>query len=590
MPIYRYRVKGTDIERLNSLLPNHSVSMRSLTPRVLVDLEAEVADKENIDEIMTTCGYAFVETDPANEESTDIKTFLDNTGIVLDSASGLKGRFTDIEAMRATRELTNSSSNPIHCNSFTPLKTDGPLHIYVRDDIGDDANSGTIAAPVKTVEEAISRIPLIVNHSVFVHLGSHPGAGWGYPRFEKSRTLNANIYIIGDGAGEPGVDGFTEIVSSTAALAGSNINTVKGAGMTPGDYDGYTLEILTGAAAGDRRTIRNNTVTDIVSARGFSAAVSAADLYRILRPSIKINFLSPDTNDVMLENTGSGDDRIFSVMYFYNKTHSVWLINVGLVDTLFSYVAISMVRSCLTLMGVEFDCSSPHIEIDRSTLKMGVEGYYDPTYSGGVPSAVDDFGAPSPLSWAGWGAFTRGSAASLASFTGGHIYGVFCSTMLVTPANTKWWLSGGHLALGCGVVRESYPDTHIILYDEPFTSSAAVLLGNNAGLSGITACVQMGSGFAEVANCALYGDGDGLVAQQFGTIHESLSTGTVGGYGVLTRWNGQVYYDHQPKIVGGLGDLSVNNGRTAHSRTLLTDVHTALVDKIHGKIFRNDNT
>jgi len=470
------------------------------------------------------------------------------------------------------------------------IATTERIDLYVRDDIGNDTNPGTITEPLKTIEEAISRIPDVINNPVVIHLGRHPGNGWGYPRFEKSRTLNANIYIIGDGAGEAGVDGFTEIVSSTAALAGSNINTVKGAGMGVGDYDGYTIEILSGAAIGDRRTIRNNTATDIISARGFTAAVAAGDLYRILRPAIKINFEYPETNEIMLENTGSGDDRIFPVMYFYNKSHSVWLINVGLVDPTYSYVVISMIRSCLTLMGVEFDCSTPYIEIDRSTLKMGVEGYYDPTFSGGVPSAVDDFGAPNVTSWAGWGAFTRAPAGNLASIIGGNVYGVFCSTILITAADTKWWLSGGHLAKGCGVVRESFPETHIILYPEPFTNTLAVLLGNNAGVSGITACVHIGSGFAEVIGCSLYGDGDGLVAQQFGKIHDSLSTGTVGGYGALTRWNGQIYYDHEPKIVGGLGDLSANNGRTVHPRTTLSAMYTALFDAIHGKIFRNDNT
>lgn len=121
MPTYRYRVKGIDVFQLNRLTPQHSAIMKSITPRVLVDLEADALDKESIDEVMDLWGYEFVETDPANAESGTIKDFINNAAIVEDVPTGLKGALLEMQVLAHRRELYNDIENPLHVADFTPL-------------------------------------------------------------------------------------------------------------------------------------------------------------------------------------------------------------------------------------------------------------------------------------------------------------------------------------------------------------------------------------------------------------------------------------------------------------------------------------
>jgi hypothetical protein len=121
MPIYRYRIKGVDIEALNRLIPDHSALMKSVTPRVLVDIEATAPDKESIDEVMGSWGYEFVEENPANEESSSLKTFIDTAAIVEDTSTGIKGRFLDMQVLTHRREIYNDTENPLYDVNHTPL-------------------------------------------------------------------------------------------------------------------------------------------------------------------------------------------------------------------------------------------------------------------------------------------------------------------------------------------------------------------------------------------------------------------------------------------------------------------------------------
>jgi hypothetical protein len=121
MPVYRYRQNNIDIEHLNLEVPKHSVVMRSYTPRSFVDVEAEADDKEDLDESMSARGFTFVAEDPANEESSSLKNFLDTAAIVEDPPTGIKGRFLDMQVLMHRREIFNDSENPLYDANVTPL-------------------------------------------------------------------------------------------------------------------------------------------------------------------------------------------------------------------------------------------------------------------------------------------------------------------------------------------------------------------------------------------------------------------------------------------------------------------------------------
>lgn len=310
-------------------------------------------------------------------------------------------------------------------------KTKARIDLYVRNDIGDDANPGTIVSPLKTLAAAESRIPDIVDHDVVVHLGAHPTTGWVWATLRK-RLGTARIIFIGDGAGKPGDDGFTELLSSTAALAGSGLDVIKSSGLPTayyqplsafapprGYYFGATIEILTGDAAGDRRDVWMNTATDIIPVCSFTSAVAEGDLYRIVLPSVMINFNYEDRdfcsgfgvvrNDELSSQYGTQSPRQLS---------SVCLINVfasdGTYPSAYQQAILGSSNTSLLLLGVKFDYG---VVVRGSYVRSGVETYWyghdwgdDPIE--GVPMGPELFGAVSNYSWAGWGLCTRSSSSN----------------------------------------------------------------------------------------------------------------------------------------------------------------------------------
>jgi hypothetical protein len=104
----------------------------------------------------------------------------------------------------------------------------------------------------------------------------------------------ARIWLYGDGAGQPGEDGFVVVAGSpVAAIAGTDANQITTAAIVADAYQGFTLEVVDGPAAGYRRTILTNTTSSIVPARRFETedtvtAVTpvAGNTIRILRPSV----------------------------------------------------------------------------------------------------------------------------------------------------------------------------------------------------------------------------------------------------------------------------------------------------------------
>jgi hypothetical protein len=172
-------------------------------------------------------------------------------------------------------------------------------HLYVSGLNGNDINDGsTPILAVATLARAFALIPYTLAAPFVIHLGAAgaPGAAytWSPMPAPAQLTPDARIWLYGDGAGQPGEDGFVVVAGSpVAAIAGTDANQITTAAIVANAYQGFTLEVVNGPAAGYRRTILTNTTSSIVPCRRFETedtvtAVTpvAGNTIRILRPSV----------------------------------------------------------------------------------------------------------------------------------------------------------------------------------------------------------------------------------------------------------------------------------------------------------------
>lgn len=154
------------------------------------------------------------------------------------------------------------------------------IHLYVAGASGDDSNDGSVAAPLKTLVEAESRIPTLgqLFHDVLIDI-VEPGT-YALPSFRPRIYQTGQIYIRAIPT--------TVVRASSAALAGTTAQSIKASGLATDQYIDAFVRILTGAAAGQRRLIKTNTATDIFPVRDFSVAPAQGDLYEIVTPLVTL--------------------------------------------------------------------------------------------------------------------------------------------------------------------------------------------------------------------------------------------------------------------------------------------------------------
>lgn len=75
--------------------------------------------------------------------------------------------------------------------------------------------------------------------------------------------------------------GITNIKGSTAAAAGTDNNTIKGALLTADLYQGYTVVMTSGASSGHAMTVQYNNTTDIELGSSFGDTIASGDTYVI---------------------------------------------------------------------------------------------------------------------------------------------------------------------------------------------------------------------------------------------------------------------------------------------------------------------
>ena len=166
-----------------------------------------------------------------------------------------------------------SVAENVHVN--TPWHTTNKINLWVSDADGKNSNSGlTNNKPLKDIASAYAKIPDKVNHAVVITLlGSPPGDGYVIPVLDK--RLSAHVWVVSEEYN----------VLLTGSAAAGNTTSLTTTNLVVDEYRGKTIEILSGDAIGDRRTIRGNTTTMIQPVNSFTSAVAAADSFRVFQPA-----------------------------------------------------------------------------------------------------------------------------------------------------------------------------------------------------------------------------------------------------------------------------------------------------------------
>lgn len=483
--------------------------------------------------------------------------------------------------------------------------TKARMDFYVRDDIGNDANPGTLLLPLKTIDEAERRIPYIVAYPGVIHLGTHPAGGWIMPTF-RARLLLDHIVVVGDGAGEAGVDGFTEVVASTVALAGSGNRKVVSAALGAVSHGGFgdlsclTIEILSGAAIGDRRTIRRNTATDIIPVAAFSAAVAPGDSYRIVRPAIDIiTYVDWNNNSVLIRGTASSN-RVFDNIPSPTSDigyPSLVLCNLNInVNNAGTYAQIILDNANCLLLG----CTS-EVNIGLTgvgTYQFGVETYYGGTYYGdaaneGVPLGRIIFGCPSSMSWSGWGLGSPNANANVLLYSADVCCkGFLCCGNIETSGGILHVIGG--CAYGAGGLNV---DEHVDFFSRVHIDATyeTIELGGTGTTTGVRACntcscILDASGL-DGAKVIARGNSYGILGYRGGLLQiNSIHTGDVEIYGavgiaVYQRSEVCVVSTNLPLVTATSShDFTVNGGLAFHPIADLV-MSSHFHDSLYGSIY-----
>ena len=362
------------------------------------------------------------------------------------------------------------------------LRTLEVIEFWVRDDVGNDENDGlTVDTPLKTIQAAVSKLPFIIQHFVIIHIGPHSGAGYAIFTIPQN-SLTDQLIFIGDGAGKVGSDGFVVLQGDTASLAGTTNRATKTSGLAVNVFRGKTIEYVDGAAATQRRTIRDNTATDINVALAFSPAPSVGDEYVILEPEIEV-VSTGSRNNVVFGRSRSVDG--LDVV----STPGVYFVNMKFTGT----SVLSFFDSSIYMFGVEAE--DTNFLFERCNVWMGVDFLNGTATS---PTIPEPLGVLTNTQWAGWGFYCSDLATAFTSaFTGNYslINGVWVvprlqfsgeSTTVSMEGGNLFGLSGSIATLGVfgsSSVATRAVSSDVVLINAPAGTPAVSIFGGNASVS-----------------------------------------------------------------------------------------------------------
>jgi hypothetical protein len=199
--------------------------------------------------------------------------------------------------------LAGSYGTPAATNPYV-TKNDPGFHsatvadmvLYANSVTGDDANDGlTPATAVQTRAGVYAKIPHYVRHNVHVNLEG-PGFDWAW-NDTLERDVADTAHILVDGGA-----GLTVVADNAGSPWVSDINSLTSIGLStltfPVDqFTGLMVEITSGPALGDLRTVRANIATTVIPTVLFSVDPGPGATFRIVQPATEIALTAPAPYD-----------------------------------------------------------------------------------------------------------------------------------------------------------------------------------------------------------------------------------------------------------------------------------------------------
>lgn len=465
------------------------------------------------------------------------------------SASGRLSMF--VNRLVGTETVTSGGIANVTKAGVFSTKTSGELHVYANGTSGDDSNDGlSSGSPKKTLQAVFDLVPNIVNHNTTVHLA---GTFTDFDEVYLHRTVTRDAVLVVDGG-----DTTTSVLGSTAAT-GATANTITaGASWTTNQYQGYVLEMTSGAASGDIRMIQGNTSNTITVTKDFSTTPSIGNTFVIYRPTTT---LDGDTVPSRIITSGKGL-TYFQRLYCVN--------DVSLKAFLDDYPTFThIVHNGLSTLGQEveiFNCAKGHLTGDRLNPD---------TYA----AVTDEHVGVSILNTSGQCyVFESQDVQVLGSmlneffmvkgFFSGLSEGSLCKHVLLRGV------------VGCGAGLDGFrgaaghADTVVSR-----TSGAALELEGCIGI-----CFSAGAGDVEVAS----GDASGIVVKQS---HVTISggsglKGTSSSNGMFVGVSSSVQINSGTPTIGGSNDVTFGGGGGSSTWATITG-GTPFVDSNLLSVVRN---
>jgi hypothetical protein len=440
------------------------------------------------------------------------------------------------------------------------------ITLYVDGVSGNDNNAGTPAAPLRTVAEAEDRIPQTLLHHCKIVVAA--AGTYSCPVFRPRMYAAGQLFVYGAPV--------TEVVSSIAAAASSSATVVKTSGATVDAYRGSFIEILTGPGAGDRRLIRNNTATDIVPVREFTAAITTSSTYRIVAPSVLLDVDTDYTADKPCRLHGASSNKFTSAEW--HPTLS--LGNVGFTGGAACSV---VVDGEVNLFGVN-DGGVAHIMCTQSgRTSLGTDRRTNAAAVAAVVAGV----AASETAWSGYG-YTSAIANGIGSngtFANQVITGFVAASALACGIGFNILYGGNIYGTGGNLYGIVLGGVGVHCSISGRSTTLKVLINSASVIAAVQVARHARIDFANVDIQATGTGSSCILADNLGSAEVRSSTSVTGNgdlYACRARFGGRVYVTGVTALTAtaGANIYAAGEGPTLGTGAGLAAIGNAVVDAL----------